>query len=330
MGAAEYVQLKTMCGCVEITFDQSQAPWPTLLKKLECKAFGTLAPVMHGTETYTVPQVLQAFDSGVKIWLGEVLYTRETWNPFENYMNIFKEVKNDADAIKNRLEALDNPTPEQEDELKKAGFDRTVAKLMLNGSIGRMNMKIDRKQHVITKDPDDVVRAVFNPDHYRGFDCSDIRCGETELYKMKFSEGQYNDHVSKFDVAPYLSGMIMGYSKMLMVENFKEIVHLGGKPLYSDTDSIAFVMSEAQYPQYKAKFVPPKKTFEVMEIEGIYERLITVGPKKYAVLAHAKDDSKKRLGIHKGARRCCASQSGGRSPCKQTVVSKGVLGKTSM
>ena len=37
-----------------------------------------------------------------------------------------------------------------------------------------------------------------------------------------------------------------------------------------------------------------------MELEGIYERLITVGPKKYAVLAHAKDDSKKRLGIRKG------------------------------
>ena len=187
MTDTEYVQLKTMCGCIEITFDQSQAPWPTLLKKMECKAFGTLAPVIHGTETYTVPQVLQAYDSGTKIWLGEVLYTTETWNPFENYMNIFKGVENDADAIKNRLEALDNPTPEQEDELKEAGFDRTVAKLMLNGLLGRMNMKIDRKQHVLTKGSDDVVRAIFNPDHYRGFDCSIIKCGETELHKMKFS-----------------------------------------------------------------------------------------------------------------------------------------------
>ena len=60
---------------------------------MECKAFGTVTPVMHGTETYTVPQVLQAYDSGVKIWLGEALYTTETWNPFKNYMNIFKEVK---------------------------------------------------------------------------------------------------------------------------------------------------------------------------------------------------------------------------------------------
>ena len=92
-----------------------------------------------------MPQVLQAFDSGVKIWLGEVLYTTETWNPFENYINIFKSVKNDADAIKNCLEALDNPTPEQEDELKKAGFDRTVAKLMLNGLIGRMTSWVKKK-----------------------------------------------------------------------------------------------------------------------------------------------------------------------------------------
>ena len=137
------------------------------------------------------------------------------------------------------METLDNRTPEQEDELKKAGFDRTVAKLMLNGLLGRMNMKIDRKQHVLTKDPDDVVRAMFNPDHYRGFVCSDVKCGDTDMFKMKFSEGEYNDHVSKFDVAPYLSGMMLGYSKILMKENFKEIVRLGGKTLYSDTDSIA-------------------------------------------------------------------------------------------
>ena len=78
MGAAHRTQLETMCGCVKVDFDQSQAPWPTLLKEMECKAFGTLAPVIHGTETYTVTQVLQAFDYGVKIWLGEVLYTRET------------------------------------------------------------------------------------------------------------------------------------------------------------------------------------------------------------------------------------------------------------
>ena len=160
-------------------------------------------------------------------------------------------------------------------------------------------MQIHRRQHVLTKDPDDVVRAVFNPEHYRGFDCSDIKCGETEMFKMKFSEGQYDDHVSKFDVAPYLSGMVRGYSKILMVENFKEIVRLGGKPLYSDTDSIAFVMSEAKYQQYQARFMQPKREIGGMESEGVYKRLITVGPKKYAVLAHAKDDSKKKLGIRK-------------------------------
>ena len=85
-----------------------------------------------------------------------------------------------------------------------------------------------------------------------------------------------------------------------MVEIFKKILELGGEPIYSHTDSIAFAMSEAQYPQYRAKFVPLKKTFGGMELEGIYERLITVGPKKYAVLAHAKDDSKRKLGIRKG------------------------------
>ena len=120
--------------------------------------------------------------------------------------------------------------------------------------------------------------------------------GWTSTPKGGFSEGQYNDHVSKLDVGPYLSGMMLGYSKILMVENFKEIVRLGDKPIYSDTDSIVFVMSEAQCPQYQAKFIPPKKTFGGMEIEGIYERLITIGPKKYAVLAHTKRRFKEKTG----------------------------------
>ena len=90
-------------------------------------------------------------------------------------MNIFKQVKNGADAIKNRLEGLDNLTPEQEDELKKSGFDRTVAKLCSNFLIGRLNIGIDRKQHVLTKDSDDVVHAVFNPDHHRGFEQRNVQ-----------------------------------------------------------------------------------------------------------------------------------------------------------
>ena len=48
-------------------------------------------------------------------------------------------------------------TSEQEAEYRKAGYDRTVAKLFLNSLLGRINMKIDRSQSIITRSSDDIV-----------------------------------------------------------------------------------------------------------------------------------------------------------------------------
>lgn len=300
MTAETYDQLASMCGTVRVQFDQRDAPWPCLLKKMQCKTFQTLTPVLIGEEWYTVPQVRQAFDKGVKIWLHQCVFTTKTFSPFEKYMDIFRELKNKADVVKSRLSKISQRSPEQESELQKAGFDRTVAKLMLNSLLGRINMKIDRIQKILTRDEDDVILAAFNPDHYKNFDYKAIECGDNVVYRQSFHEGQYFDHIHQFAVAPYLSGMMLGYSKMLMVETFCEIKRLGGLPIYSDTDSVAFLMQDRLYPQYAERFVPRQKSFGAMELEGVYERLVTIGPKKYVCLAHAKDDSMAHLGIHKG------------------------------
>ena len=146
-------------------------------------------------------------------------------------------------------------------------------------------MKVDRPQHAITGCSDDVVNLMFNDEKYggpyRNVHEDEIQCGENIRSRLKFQEGSYHDHVESFAVAPYLSAYMLAYSKILMAESFKYIVEVGALLLYTDTDSIAFACTKTQWEKYALRFVPPKKTFGGMELEGTYKRLITIGPKKY-------------------------------------------------
>ena len=66
-----------------------------------------------------------------------------------------------------------------------------------------------------------------------------------------------------------------------MAENFQSIVKLGGMPLYTDTDSIAFEMTPDNYKKCAATLVREGKDekFGYMECEGIYDEYLSVGPK---------------------------------------------------
>ena len=68
---------------------------------------------------------------------------------------------------------------------------------------------------------------------------------------------------------------------MLMAASFQYIAKIGGTLLYTDTDSIAAKMDFLQRKLYERRFVPIKKTFGGMDIEGVYKRFLVLGPKKY-------------------------------------------------
>ena len=278
-------RLETMYGSVRVRFDQSRVVWPSLLKKMTCGPWQTLTYVLEGEERYTIPQIMHAFDRGARIWLRDCDYTTACFNPFHEYMHKFEKIKNDADLVKKELETVAARTPEEVEGLQRACYDREIAKLFLNSLLGRLNMKVDRTQHVITRSADDVVTAVFNDERFGGnlrdVQEEEIQCGDQTLFRLKFKEGDYYDHVYLFNVAPYLSAYMLGYSKILMAENMFCLKGLGAELLYTDTDSIIFAASEEQYERYASRFVPPQKTFGGMELEGVYNRVITIGPKKY-------------------------------------------------
>jgi predicted GIY-YIG superfamily endonuclease len=291
MNREHYEQLSNMHGLIRIEFDQSSLAFPFFLKKMEHKTFQTLAPVMQGEERFIIPHVRMAFDYGVKINLFDCEYVTETREIYKEYMDVFAQKKNGADAVIKELKKTpeDAWTQQQKDGFTKATYDRTVAKLFLNGLLGRNNMKIERPQTLLTRDYNDIVCLTADDEAFKGADISEILCGDGWSYRAKFKEGEYKDHVSSFNVCPYLSAYMLGYSKMLMQCSFQFIAKIDAQPLYTDTDSIAFSATPQQWQAYSDRFVPSKKTFGGMELEGEYHRLVTIGPKKYACI---KDNGK--------------------------------------
>jgi len=286
MAKEHYDQLKDMHGMVRIRFDQRALQFPFFLKKMRQGSWGTLAPVLQGCEYYTTPHVRMAWDHGVKIQLMECEYTKETTEPYGEYMAHFAEMKNGADAAKEAAQKELKEKPERKVELdkviQKAEFDRTLAKLFLNGLLGRNNMRIARSQTLITKSANDVIHCLGDGLAYQKAEVVPFQAGVEDVLRVKFQEGGYEDHIQQFNVVPYLSGYMLGYSKMLMQASFQHIAAIGAEAIYTDTDSIAFLATPEQWKQYADRFVPTKKTFGGMELEDTCSRLLSIGPKKYA------------------------------------------------
>ena len=288
-------QLKSMYGTVEVQFDQSELDQPVLLKKLESKAHSSLTYVQRGQEWYTVPQIRQAYHYGVRIHLFKCRFTKECREPLEAYMEHYESVKNNCDA---RLKAIKKEAkdagadPKQrhtwpenlQREFRSVSVIRASTKLKLNGLPGRLNMKINRTQTLVTHSVNEMLAIWCNDVRYKNAQMEEIDCDQDSAFRLKFKEGSYCDHITQFDSVPYISAYMLGYSKMLMAASFQYITKIGGTLLYTDTDSIAAKMDFLQRQLYERRFVPIKKTFGGMDIEGVYKRFLVLGPKKYCAI----------------------------------------------
>ena len=280
-----YNELKPKIGIARVKFDQSACKAPVLLSKLEHGTNSALTYVMEHEGWFTIPQIRQAFDYGVKLWVYDVEYTLDSFEPFERYVSIFEKMKNEADKGNKELEKTveSDWTQSMHDQYDKNLYIRTYAKLMLNSLPGRLNLQINRKQTLLTQDPSDIIPLIGDTERYNIRELEELTVGGTKLIKAVYNEGDYEYHIEKFNVAPHLSGYMLGYSKMLMVESFQMIAEIGATPLYTDTDSIKIhFKNEEQHELYKKQFVPKTKTFGGMECEGRYTEMRTCGPKKAA------------------------------------------------
>ena len=145
------------------------------------------------------------------------------------------EKKNGADEVLKELKRKPKVewTQAERDESVKATYERTVAKLFLNGLLGRNNMKLDRAQTLSTRCPNDVVCLRADGQAFRSVQIQDIQCGDQFAYRARFKEGTYEYHIKNFKVAPYLSAYMLGYSKMLMQASFQFLSNAGATLLYA-------------------------------------------------------------------------------------------------
>ena len=271
-------------GLVKITFDQRSLPFPAFLMRLKTSTSSTLTPVMQGTEYYIIPQIRMAFDKGAKIWLHDCEYTAVSHEPFQNYINHFKNIKNTADEEKDKYKELYKKSgdPDHLDCVRKADHQRTMAKLCLNSLYGRYNMRTDRTQAFTTKSANDCIGCISDSLLYRNVNVDASVIDDDTVFKVSYKEGSYEQNIENFKVAPYLTGYILGYAKMLMFQSFDWLARRDVQLLYTDTDSICFKTTPAIFEDYKKEFVPIKKTFGAMDLEGTFKELVTFAPKKYA------------------------------------------------
>jgi len=284
MSDREYLMLDSMHGVVRISFDQSALPFPFFFVKMTEGSWSTMAPVIFGEEYYITPHVRMAYAHGVKIHLYDCRFTRDTWEPYAGYMGLFAKKKNEADE---RLATCRANCDEV--GVRQAQYARTIPKLFLNGLLGRNNMKLERPQVMLTRDANDIINLVADTCTYQDTTVEEIACGDRTVFRATFKEGSYHDHLAHFNVCPYLSAYMLGYSKMLMQASFQHLASAGCRLLYTDTDSIIFAATTSQWENYAAKFVATSKTFGAMELEGVYAQFLTVGPKKYVCVKPSGD-----------------------------------------
>ena len=256
MTLEEYKSLDQWVGRIRISFNQTKLKFPILLSKVEHGAWGTYSYFMESEGWFTIPQIRQAYDYGVEIILYEVRYVKATnYEPFTDYMQYFIKLKNDADNVKIGLKTLEQ-TPENKKMLAEAEYNRTDSKLCMNAVLGKINAHIDRQQLVITRDENDAIAFMADTRTYRGTKIEEFIMGEKNLLRCTFTEGGYHDHIEEFNSAPHLSGIMLGYSKMLMASAFQYITEIGGELVYTDTDSIIVVFTPDQRRLFAEKFVP--------------------------------------------------------------------------
>ena len=91
-------------------------------------------------------------------------------------------------------------------------------------------MKIERPQTLVTKRANDVISLLGDGLQFKKVEIDSFMAGAEVCLRAKLCEGGYLDHIEKFNVAPYLSGYMLGYSKMIMQAQFQFIAKIGATP----------------------------------------------------------------------------------------------------
>lgn len=174
---------------------------------------------------------------------------------------------------------------------------RNACKLTLNGLPGKLDQKVDRTQTLFTQSETDLGIMEGDKLNFREVSVKPIDCDGAQWARVTFREGGFREHIANAEAAPYLAGYMLAYSKIMMGKVFVWLAENGCTALYTDTDSVAAVMTTEKRKEFEKLFCPEKKTLGGLEIEGLYDEFRTMGPKKYAAIKATLRHIAQQLGV---------------------------------
>ena len=124
---------------------------------------------------------------------------------------------------------------------------------------------------MVTKNSNDVISLSANMIKYNHVKLHDFQLDGEQYWRASFKKGYSDQHVTSFKSCLYLSGHMLGYSKMLMQCSFQFLTEVGAILCMTDTDSAVFMATDAMYKQYAELFIPDEKTIGgmVLEADGV-------------------------------------------------------------
>lgn len=235
--------------------------------------------------SFDTPEILRAVRAGWRIIKVYRHWQFERDYVFKDYVRVF---------MKKKLEASGVPAHKREEyiseSLRTLGVElnrnklsehdnngmRTVAKLALNSSYGKLGERDQYNETAIVTSPQEWLKITTNDNHELiDWEFFNDKCAVVE-YKIKDESKKVN-----YKTAVHMASFITCYARCMLYDKMQEIMHKGGKLIYCDTDSVFF----KQRKQSDGKLLV--ETGDTLgswtdELKGhTIKKFLSMGPKSY-------------------------------------------------
>lgn len=262
---------------------------------------GRLTHFMSGRTILPSNQVRYAVNQGVDVICHKMLYSKTCVQPFNKFITTWVDRKNkwdkviaDQDGRQDISRQGDSKSEESAALIREANVQREICKLFLNSLIGKMGQRLQKSEiRTVATENDLYALATSGIFAIHDFDCKMDAWGEG-YHLLKIEDRNFESQTMSSKNLQYLASFAMGYSKLIILDGLREVIELGGKPLYIDTDSITYAGTEAMKDQF-IKVKGRSKGLKIKELGTFeddngkdfhgkkiahFDKFISMGPKK--------------------------------------------------
>lgn len=237
------------------------------------------------TGTWVTLEVQEALKHGYKVVkVYEIWhYEEQSTTLFEEYVNTFLKFKTEASGLPNSYQSKEQYIHDYKihegielnpNNINKNPGLRSVAKLMLNSFWGRFGMNSNKIQYKIITTLHEW-NNMFSDDRFIIHNIFFINDNVVQVFYSLNEQFHYGSNECNVVIAAFVTCQAR-------LKLFREMVKLGERVLYFDTDSIFFISRPNEYEPTLGDFLG-QFTNEIDPSEGNYiDEFISAGPKNYS------------------------------------------------